>query len=545
MSKVAQYLQEHLSGEVMISPDARQYFSTDASIFSISPAIIVYPRNENDVRKTARFCWQLAERGRIIPLTARGSGTDQSGAALGNGIMVVFPAHMHRVIEFDGKTGVTSVEPGINFGKLQQTLLTHNRFLPPYPASLEYSTIGGAVANNAGGEKSIKYGTMRSFAKSLRAVLANGEVIETKRIGKRELQKKLGLSSMEGEVYRQLDKLIEENAELIKQSILPVTKNAAGYALAEVKRKDGSFDLTPLIVGSQGTLALVTEVTLETAAHNPASTLVVGFVDDVQVAQEIINELCKFSEMPATIEMIDDNLLNFVQQHNPTLLKGTIEPPFQKVTLFIEFDNSSDRIKKRLVKRATKLLKKYQINYLVEDSQEKKDELWKIREAAGSYLTHDLGSARAIPLIEDGIVPVDKLQEFLQAIYQMFKAYNLPTAVWGHAGNGNLHVQPMLDLGEVGDRQKIFKLLEDYYSLIMSLGGSTTAQHGDGRLRGPFLEKLYGAEVYGLFKQVKQIFDPYSILNPGVKIGVNLEDLRPILRQEYSLEHLYDHMPNS
>src|SRR5471030_1461546 len=145
MSKVAHYLQEHVLGEVMTSLDARRYFSTDGSIFTVAPAVVMYPRNENDVRKTARFSWQLAERGRIVPITARGSGTDQSGAAIGSGIVLIFPAHMNRIIEFDGKTGVATVEPGINYGKLQQTLQTHGRYLPPYPASLEYSTIGGAV----------------------------------------------------------------------------------------------------------------------------------------------------------------------------------------------------------------------------------------------------------------------------------------------------------------------------------------------------------------------------------------------------------------
>src|SRR5690606_27247670 len=122
--------------------------------FTVIPAMVVYPRNESDIRKTARFTWQLAERGKVIPITARGAGTDQTGAALGPGIVMAFPAHLNRILELDGKTGTVGVEPGINFGKLQQALHTHNRFLPAYPASMEYSTVGGAVANNAGGEKS-------------------------------------------------------------------------------------------------------------------------------------------------------------------------------------------------------------------------------------------------------------------------------------------------------------------------------------------------------------------------------------------------------
>jgi len=282
MSKVAHYLQEHLVGEVVTSVDARRYFATDGSVFAVPPAMIVYPRNENDVRKTMRFAWQLAERGRSIPVTARGAGTDQGGGAIGSGIMLVFPAHMNRIVEFDSKSGTVIVEPGINYGKMQQTLETHSRFLPPFPASFEYSTIGGAIGNNASGEKSIKYGDTGNYVRALRVVLANGEVIETKRLSKRELSKKLGLSTFEGEIYRALDSLLEENHELLAATQLPVTKNVAGYNIADIKRPDGSFDLTPLFVGSQGTLGIVTEATLRTEPYNPETTLIVSHFDDVE-----------------------------------------------------------------------------------------------------------------------------------------------------------------------------------------------------------------------------------------------------------------------
>ena len=269
MSKVAHYLQEHLSGEVITNTDARKYFATDGSVFEVEPAIIVYPRNENDVRKATRFTWQLAERGRRVPITARGAGTDQSGAAIGEGIILVFPAHMNRILEFDAKTGAVTVEPGLNYGKMQQALFTHGKFLPPFPASIEYSTVGGAVGNNAGGDKSVKYGSTRKYVKSLRFVLANGEVIETRRLSKRELSRKMGLATFEGEIYRSIDKLIEENHDLVNSLPIAVTKNSAGYDLASVKGKGGSFDLTPLLVGSQGTLGVVTEIVLSVVVPAP------------------------------------------------------------------------------------------------------------------------------------------------------------------------------------------------------------------------------------------------------------------------------------
>lgn len=545
MNKVAHYLQEHLVGEVMTGSDAQKYFSTDASIFTIPPAIVVYPRNENDVRKTARFTWQLAERGRIIPITPRGSGTDQGGAAIGPGVMMVFPAHLNRILELDGKSGTVTVEPGINYSKLQQTLHTHNRFLPPFPASAEYSTIGGAIANNASGEKTVKYGSTRDFVKGLRVVLANGEVIDTKRLSKRELNKKLGLASLEGEIYRNLDSLIEENQDTLRQPGPDVTKNAAGYALSEVKRKDGSFDLTPLIVGSQGTLGIVTEATMDTAPHNPNTTLVAAFIDDLQIAQEIVLELRKLPEMPSALEVVDDHLLNFVQSHNPNQLKEVLTTPFPKLVLLIEFDSISERSQKRMAKKTTKILSKHDVNFRLETDPHKRDELWKIRHSASAVLAHTDGKARALPIVEDGVVPIEKFGEYIEAVYAMFARYNLQAAVWGHAGNANLHIQPFLDLGQLGDRQKIFKLIEEYYALVISMGGSTSGEHNDGRLRAPYLEKLYGPALYDLFVKTKQIFDPYGTLNGGVKINVGIDDIKPILRQEYSLEHLYQHMPRT
>jgi FAD/FMN-containing dehydrogenase len=545
MNKVAHYLQEHLVGEVMTGTDARKYFATDTSIFTIPPAIIVYPRNENDVRKTTRFTWQLAERGRIIPVTARGAGTDQSGAAIGPGIIMSFPAHLNRILEFDGKTGMVTIEPGINYGKLQQTLHTHNRFLPPFPASLEYSTVGGAIANNASGEKTVKYGNTRDFVRSMRVVLANGEVIETKRLTKRELNRKLGLATFEGEIYRNLDTLIDENKALISQPGPNVTKNAAGYDLKDVKRKDGTFDLTPLFVGYQGTLGIVTEATLSTVPHNPNTTLIAAFVDDLVIAEEIVAGMRKLSEGPSAIEVVDHNLLDFVQRTNPNQLRNILNPPFPQLVLLIEFDNISERSQKRMVKKATKILNKLQVSYQVETDPHKRDELWKIRHSAAAVLAHSEGTARALPIIEDGIVPMDRFKDYVEGVYALFKRHNLQAAVWGHAGDANLHIQPFLDLAQLGDRQMIFKLLDEYYSLVISLGGSTSGEHNDGRLRGAYLEKLYGPDVYDLYRKVKQIFDPYNTLNSGVKINVALEDLKPILRQEYSLDHLYQHMPRT
>lgn len=545
MSKVAHYLQEHLTGEVTVEADARRYFATDGSIFALMPSIVMYPQNENDVRKAARFTWQLAERGRVIPMTARGAGTDQAGAALGAGIMVAFPAHMNRIVEFDSKTGVVVVEPGLNYGKLQQTLHTHGRFLPPFPSSFEYSTIGGAVANNASGEKTIKYGATLDYVRSLRVVLVNGEVIETSRLGKRELSKKLGLATFEGEVYRAIDTLIEENKTVLQDLSLRVSKNTAGYNLSEVKRKDGSFDLTPLFVGSQGTLGVISEITLETETYNPETTLIVAHFATIEDAQAAVTDIKDHAGMPSAIEMVDDHLLNLVQAVNPNQLKGVIEAPFPRIVLLIEFDDASDRNQKKGVKKALKILEKYATKHQAETDPLQQEKLWKIRHASAAAISHSPGTKKALPIIEDGIVPLDRFKDYLKGVYDLFERHHLEVALWGHAGDANLHMQPYLDLAQVGDRQLVFRLMEEYYSLVISLGGSTSGEHNDGRLRGPYLERVYGPEAYALFQKVKLICDPYGTLNPGVKVNVTLDAIKPLVRSSYSMDHLYDHLPRS
>lgn len=530
-------------GEVLTSSSARRYFSTDGGVFELTPQIVVYPRNTSDVRKVTRFTWQLAERGKLLPITARGKGSDQAGAALGNGIMLVFPAHMNKLLELDTGKGVVRVQPGIIYKTLQYTLHTHGRFLPPYPSSIDFATIGGAVANNTAGEKTVKYGATKEFVRELDVVLANGELVHTLRLTKRELNKKKGLTTFEGEIYRQLDGLITDNWDLISQIGFEVSKNTAGYNLADVKRKDGTFDLTPLIVGSQGTLGVVTQVTLDTESYNPNTTLISAHFEDIQKAKQAVAQILPLK--PSALEMVDKNLLEFINKHNPKQLKNLIEPPFPGIVLLVEFDDVSDRKQKRGTKRTRKILEALAKEFSVAKDEHEREMLWKIRHSAAAIIWHVEGRKKALPIIEDGVVPRENFEKYITGIYKIFNKHNLDVAVWGHAGDANVHLQPFLDLSSIGDRQKIFKIMDDYYQMVMKLGGSTAGEHNDGRLRAPYLKQLYGEEVYELFRKVKQIFDPYGTLNPGVKIDVKREDIAPLLRKEYSMEHLSDHMPRT
>ena len=546
MSKIGHYLQEHLLGEVTESADTRSFFSTDMSIFSITPSVIVFPRSEHDVRKTARFTWQLAERGKVVPITARGAGTDYSGAAIGQGIVISFPAHMNRIVQLDTKSGAIIVEPGLTYGRLQQTLHTHDRFLPPFPSSIEFSTVGGAVANNASGVKSYKYGTTLDYVKSLRVVLANGEVITTGRLSKRELSKKLGLTTFEGEVYRQIDALVEEHKDTIAKMIPKTSKNTAGYNIADVKLANGSIDLTPLFVGSQGTLGIITEITLGTEDFNPETTLFMANFESVDSACEAVLALKQLPDEPSAIELVDGQLLSFIERLNPNQLKNCFdEKNLPKVVLFVEIDSISERNRRKQAKRVRQVFERLATSYKEATDYTEQTRLWKVRETSAGLLAHSEKHLKAVPIIDDAIVPVEGMATLIKGAYKLFSDARLQIGIWGHAGSGNLHIFPFFDLSQLGDRQRAFRLYEEYYKLVLSLDGSTSGQHNDGRLRAPLLPRQFGSEGYAVLQKIKTIFDPHGILNPGVKTGVSLDDIKPIVRNSYSLNYLHTHMPRT
>lgn len=543
MSKVSHYLQEHLLGEVTDSPEVRKHFAHDASILRMAPAIVVYPRTESDIRKTTRFSWQLARRGRIMPITARGGGSNTSGAAIGSGILLVFTAHMNKILMLDAKKAFVVVEPGVTYDKLEQTLYTHGLFLPPYPVSQNYATIGGGLATNAIGEKSVKYGATRQYVEKLRVVLANGEVIETGPVSKREISRKLGLATFEGEIYRALDALFEENSELIEREKQRVQAlhNAMGYNLFDLKSKKG-FDLTPLFIGSQGTLGVITESTMAVVSHNPITNMALVSLNDLNDLDKILPEILKLK--PSICDMVNRSAIELVRQINPNQLTEVLQNPAAALHLFIEFDDPKGSDQKKALKKLQKIAEKIDGAFSSAANPDEMERYWKIRHSVSTILTRSYGQSKAVPITEDVCVPVSSLVEFLHRATKVYEAYNLTAAAWGHAGDGIVRMQPMLDLGQVGDRQKLFRISEAIFDIVKDLDGSLTAAAGDGRIRAPYLTSAYSAEFYNLILKVKNIFDPYGILNPGVKTA-STDEVKTWLRSDYSLDHHHEHLPRS
>ena len=542
MPKIAQYLQEHLAGEVTDVMEVRRYFARDASILEMMPSVVVYPANESDVRKVAHFCWQLAERGKILPITARGGGSDTSGAAIGSGVIIAFTTHMDRILALDPKKEFVTVEPGITFGALQQTLYTHGLFLPPYPASSAYATVGGGIANNIIGEKSVKYGDLGKFVEKLSVVLANGEVIETGPLSKRELNRKLGLTTLEGNIYRGIDALIEENQALLRdeRQRIRAIHNRAGYHLFDVKQKS-IFDLTPLFLGSQGTLGIVTEATLRLARHNPAAELAILSIGELTDLHDILPRILELK--PSICEMVNRDAVYQVTRLNPNQLKGVLDDPSAAMHLIIEFDDGKEGAQKKAVKKLGKLAERAGGYFRTANSSEERERINKLRRAVATLFLEARGNAKAVPVADDVSLPVDRLTDFLNKAIDIYAAAQLQPAVWGQAGDGVVRMRPVLDLSQIGDRQRLFKLADSIYNTALTMGGSISGSAGDGRIRAPYLKHVYGEEASQMMLQVKRVCDPHGILNRGVKTA-NAEEVKALMRGEYSHRH-YEHLPHS
>lgn len=542
MSKIAHYLQEHLLGEVTTSNEVRQIVSTDSSVLQSMPAFVVYPKDEQDVRKMARFSWQLAERGKVLPITARGGGSGTSGGAIGSGAMVLLSAHMNRILELDVKKRTVTLEPGITYANLAQTLCTHDLFLPAYPAT-GYSTIGGGISVNVVGEKSVKYGDTLKCVKGLRVVLANGEVIETGPINKRDLSYKMGLATFEGQIYRAVDTLLEEQAEIINKYayVSEAQHNSVGYNLSKIRSKS-DFDLTPIFVGAQGSLGIITEATLDLAELNPTSAFCLMSIKNLESLQSILPEILKLK--PSICDFINRGAIDEVIKLNPKHFSSALGALDQEIHLFIEFNDAKESATKKAIKNLSKITEAYSGELIISEKPEDRLRMEKLRKSVAALFVPSSGQKTAVPVAEDIAVPITSLLDYLKQAQRIFADNHLPFAVWGNAGSGIVRMHPMLDLSQLGDRQKFFKLSEGIYNLVALLKGSVSASAGEGRVKAPYVHQLYGPEFAGLVHSVKAIFDPYNFLNPGVKTA-SINDVKALLVSHYSLARRHEHRPRS
>lgn len=530
MSKVAAYLQEHILGEVTIQPAILDALSRDASVLTLWPEMVVYPRVTNDIRKVARFAWQLAEKGHVLPITLRGGGTDQTGAAIGRGIVVATTGHMDQLLEFDARQKLVRVQPGLNAKALADALFLQGMTIPVLPRSKAYSTIGGAVANNATSSRSSQFGTMRQWTHQLEVILANGDVLQTQRISHREVSKKKGLQTFEGEVYRSIDNLLDDYREVISEKLSDDDgRDNSGYiGIRDVRQKDGSIDLTPLFVGSQGTIGIISEMILRTDFLPTKRSAVVAAFPTAESARDAVDGLMNFD--PAILEYYDGGLFDEAdRQGEHYSMYSTSE---HRAAVVIVFEDFNDHAVAKRLKKTVKYLEQTDALITTSDMLDI-EELLVVRDVVNYTLVPSTKGVSAPPILDGMYVPADRREDFVDKVQDLAQKHHVTLALYGDMLDQVWYARPHMQLAKVGDKQKVFKLLEEYGALVASLDGYVVAESGEGRLRARVAHKQLDPDVLELYAAIKNIFDPNGILNPGVKQVSELRQLATELRGDY------------
>jgi len=541
MSKIGAYLQEHISGEVSLSRDVRESVSRDSSVLKLRPEMVIYPKHTNDIRKVARFSWQLAERGHILPITARGLGGDVTGAAIGTGIVLSFPAHMDRIFEYDPKQRLVRLQPGVLAGTLNSALGLNGLRIPSLPDM--NCTVAGAIANNSRSSLSGKYGAIGEWVDRLEVVLANGEVIQTSRINKKELNRRKGLGTLEGEIYRTLDSLIEDNQEAINNLAEREIGTNTGYSsIASVKRRDGSFDITPLIVGSQGTLGIISEIILKAEQVASGLSVVIAAFSDEEAARDAA-ELIVGRENPTFLESYDSQVFEQAAMlgKNYSFLQET---NFEvKSVLLIGYDDIHERVRAKHTKKTLKLLDSVGA-WSTSGQDADAEDLLSMRDAMVWTASHDRVEFGAPSPLGHAYIPPEGVSVFRAGVKTLSKKHDIKLPVLGQEVQNLYYVWAGLNLKKSGDKQKMFALLDDYTRLIQKVNGELVGVDGEGRLKSRFALGTFDDSALKLFSDIKTIFDSYKILNPGVKEMLEIKQLAPMIQADNAFPSLPNYIPS-
>jgi FAD/FMN-containing dehydrogenase len=527
-------------------------YSHDASLFEIKPQAVIFPKHAQDVELAVSLVAKLKKKHPSLSLTARSAGTDMSGGAINDSIIMDFSRNFDKIHKVTAKTA--HAQPGVFFRDFDVATKKQHALLPSYPASRDLCTIGGMVNNNSGGEKSLEFGKTENYVTELSVVFADGVERTVKPLTLKELQTKVKQKDYEGKLYQHMYTLVEQHYDKIKKAKPNVSKNSTGYNLWDVWDRDTqTFDLTKLIVGAQGTLGFVTDIKFRLVKTRPHSGLLVMFLKDIDKLGEIINVV--LSHKPATFESFDDATLLLSIRFMPYFLKmlgpkafikllfGLIPDGVQllhgipKLILMVEFNGETeDEVRQKIKALHQELgLKRgyYEINGFEEDGNELKSEkFWIMRRQSFQILRKKVKDKHTAPFIDDLVVNPPHLPEFLPRLRKIIKKYHLFATVAGHMGDGNFHIIPLMKLEDPKERKKLLPAMQEVNKLILEYGGSLSGEHNDGLVRGPWLETMYGPEVVKLFRQAKHIMDPENICNPHKKVTADWD---------YSYKHIREH----
>ena len=490
--------------KVKDDPGTITAYSTDASIYKLIPKAVSFVEEEEDVPKLLAFAHR-----KNIPLTIRGGGTGLAGAAVGSGVIADFSKY-NQILEVKPEKKWVKVQVGHIYEELNIYLKRYGLMFAPDPASGDACQIGGMLANNSSGPRTVRYGTTKDHVLEIEAYLASGRKISIKKYKLEEPETdKFFYNHPE---FKKILQLVEEKREEILRREAKVKKNSSGYDLPALVHglDQGHLDLPRFFVGSEGTLAVFVNATLRLVEVPAEKVTLLVFFEDMEEVGHAVGELLPIGL--TSIEIVDGSSMDLIGREEYKL------PPNSEAMLFIEVDYGELGDKVRKAREALKRCR-LSIPLLEEREASKQEALSKARKAILPALYRYDPLNKPLSFIEDAALPSEKVPEMLLFLKELMRDYDFKFGAFGHIGDGNLHVHPLVNGNDPAQFAKIEPLTEAFYSKVIELGGTIAGEHGDGRTRAPFVERQFGPEVYKLFWEIKNLLDPEHILNPDVKLS--------------------------
>ena len=531
-----QEIEKFFKGEIFDDEETLKKYSKDASLLEVRPKLVVYPKDAEDLGNLVKFVASKKSVNPNISLTIRAAGSCMSGGPLNESIIADVTKHMQRLNLGKNDKGLTFAiaESGVFYRDFEEKTLERGLILPCFPASKNLCALGGMIGNNCAGEKTLRYGKMENFILESKYIFSDGNEYMAKPLSKAELLTKMKQGDFEGNLYKKFYSLILENIRIINEARPTVSKNSAGYYLWNIW--DGKiFDLNKLLVGSQGTLGIMTEAKIKLVPVEPASKLFVIFLPNLEKLADLVNAILPTE--PESIESYDDTTLKLAFKFFPDMLRSLktkhflkliysfvpegimmLKGGFPKMVVLVECcGQTAEEVDKKLVDLEKKIVH-FNLPTRRTRTEEESNKYWAIRRESFNLLRQHVKGKRTAPFVDDVVVKPKHMPKFLPKMKKILDEYKLTYTITGHAGNGNFHIIPLMNMKNKDNIRVIKEVGEKVYNLVAEYHGSITGEHNDGIIRTPYLGKMFSPEMLEIFKKTKRIFDPQNIFNPGKKV---------------------------
>jgi len=528
-------------------------YAVDESVFSVMPQMVVLPKSTQEVQSIVRTVRDYTKDYPKISLTVRGAGTGLSGGSLNDSI-IMDVQHLDNLGKVEGDF-ITS-GPGRYYRDIHAQLEESGMYFPPYPSSWRICTIGGMVANDAAGPNSLKYGHTSNFVHSLEVVLNDGGLYMVEPLSYTQLQEAIEKGDRLSEIYEFLWSNLETNYEFIKNTKPESSKNTSGYELWDVlkassleafKSGDGTFNAIHAFCGSQGTLGIITNITLQLIEKPQHSDLLIVPIYELDTMGQIIIELLKYK--PYNIELFDKRSYELARSHQDffkdffeikkdfSVFKKNLKRVHRKLfkskapqfTLMVLFDAYTQDQANLIAHKALDTVSGKNRRAQLVKHEGMKDVLWRIRGSSYSLAKLTPENDRPAAFLEDIVVPPEQIPTFLEQVQKKLAEYGLSYAVHGHGGNGHFHFYPLFDFTDEKTPERIFTIAQDFYKMAQEFGGNICGEHNDGIMRTPFMPLQFSEPEIELFRRFEHVCDPEDIFNPGKKVNPKF-DIRGSIR---------------